>query len=281
MADTILMIHGAWGGPWCWREYAGFFETRGYDCLTPALRYHDISPDAEPPPELGRTSILDYVDDLVRLVQERDVQPIIMGHSMGGLLAQLLASRVEAKALVLLAPAPPAGIWMLGPSMMRAYLSILATWRFWRRPVRQTFSEAAYGELNMLPADEQRQTYARFVCESGRAIAELGLWFLDRRGAARVDSSRIRCPVLAIAAEQDHAVPPRVVRQVASRYAPMSTYREFPGHGHMVLSEPGREGIAGYVGEWVEQICTRQSESAGRAAASHHVQCRVFKTWTE
>ena len=90
MQQTIMMIHGMWGNDWDWRYYKPFFESRGYRCVTPNLRYHDIDPKSDPPGQLGTTSVLDYAADLEKEIKQLDSLPILMGHSMGGLLAQIL-----------------------------------------------------------------------------------------------------------------------------------------------------------------------------------------------
>ena len=77
MNKTIIMIHGMWGGGWYWENYKNYFEAKGYKCIVPTLRYHDINPKSAPPAELGTTSILDYAADLEKLIKETGGQPII------------------------------------------------------------------------------------------------------------------------------------------------------------------------------------------------------------
>jgi len=86
MNNTIFMIHGMWSGGWYWENYCQFFKDRGYRCLAPTLRLHDVDPKEPPHPDLGTVSLLDYVSDLENEIRKLDHQPIIMGHSMGGLL---------------------------------------------------------------------------------------------------------------------------------------------------------------------------------------------------
>ena len=107
MSQTIVMIHGMFGGSWCWDNYRGFFERKGYRCLTPALRYHDVDPKDEPHPGLGTVSLLDYADDLGRAIRSLGEKPVIIGHSMGGLITQILGSRGLGRSLVLLTSAAP------------------------------------------------------------------------------------------------------------------------------------------------------------------------------
>lgn len=250
MSETIVMIHGMWGGAWCWDRYKPYFEGKGYRCLVPVLRYHDQSPQDPPNPSLGTVSLLDYADDLEKVIRELDDRPVVMGHSMGGLLAQILAGRGLAKRLVLLTPAPPHGIMALKPSVIKAFWSIMTTWGFWRKPMRIPFGAAVEAMLLMFPDEEQRETYDKFVYESGRAAREIGFWLLDPGKAAKVDEKRVTCPVLVIAGEEDRITPASVVAQVAKKYG--AAFKAFPRHAHFVISEPGWGEIAEYVYLWLQ-----------------------------
>lgn len=253
MAETIVMIHGMWGTGSYWENFKGFFEGKGYRCVVPTLRFHDMDPNGVPDPRLGTTSLLDYAEDLEKLIRELDGMPILMGHSMGGLLAQILGSRGLAKALILLTPASPRGIIALKASVIKSFWSGLTTWGFWRKPFRQTFDEAVYSMLNQMPSESWKSIYDKFVYESGRAAFEIGFWLFDSKGAARVDESRVTCPVLVIAGEKDRIVPVSVTRKVAEKYKAVSTYKEFSGHAHWVIGEPGWEQIAEYIEQWLRQ----------------------------
>lgn len=252
MANTIFMIHGMWGGAWCWENYQPLFEGKGYRCVVPTLPYHDMDPTEEPDERLGTTSLLEYVDVLEMEIRKLETKPILMGHSMGGLLAQMLASRGVGKAVVLLTPASPAGIMAIRPSAVRSFWSVMTKWGFWRKPMRQTFEENAYAVLHRLPAEEQREMYDRFVPESGRTLFEIACWPFDAKKASVVDESKVTCPVLVVAGSQDRMTPASVVRKVAQKYKSVATYQEFPDLGHLVIGEPGWEAVANYVLEWLE-----------------------------
>jgi len=257
MAETIVMIHGMWGSGWYWENFKGFFESKGYRCVIPTLRFHDMDPNAVPDPRLGTTSLLDYAEDLEKLIRELQVRPILMGHSMGGLLAQILGSRGLAKALVLLTPASPRGIIALKASVIKSFWSGLTTWGFWKKPFRQTFDEAVYSMLNQMPSESWKGIYDRFVYESGRAAFEIGFWLFDSRGAARVDESKVTCPVLIIAGEKDRIVPASVTRKIAEKYRSVSTYKEFSDHSHWVVGEPGWQEITEYIEGWLHQALSK------------------------
>ena len=107
MKNPVLMIHGAFCGPWSLEGLQQKFQDAGYAVTAPCLRFHDQAP---PPAALGTTGLADYGADLEQEIKHMDAPPIVVGHSMGGLLALQLASRVPVRALILLAPSAPWGI---------------------------------------------------------------------------------------------------------------------------------------------------------------------------
>jgi pimeloyl-ACP methyl ester carboxylesterase len=251
MRPAVVMIHGMWAGGWTWEGWAPIFEEKGYHCLTPTLRHHDVPPH-EPPKELGSTSLLDYAGDLERMIAGLSEPPVLMGHSMGGLLAQMLGARCQTRALVLLDPVPPRGFNMLYPANLRLFRSTVLSWNFCRKPTRPLFADAVASILGHLPGDEQKTVYERMVHESGRVAYETGLWFLDPHRANRVDASRITCPVLVVAGAEDPTLPAAKMRKLARRYEPHSTYWEMPGRGHLTVWEPGWRELAAGVADWLD-----------------------------
>ena len=252
MPKTIFMIHGMWGGPWLWQNYIDFFENKGYRCRAATLPYHDVNPQDPPPPELGNVSILDYAAALQNEIEKMEEKPVIIGHSMGGLLGQILAGRQLAQKLVLLAPAAPAGILSLKSSVIKSFFPALLRPGFWKQTFRIPFDKAVYSMLHLLPEEEQREAYAHFVYESGRAIAEIGFWPLDKHRAAAVTAEQVKCPVLVLAGTLDRITPVSVIKKVAQRYAPRSTYKEFPDHAHWLPGEPEWKEVAATALEWIE-----------------------------
>lgn len=257
MGKTILMIHGMMGGGWYWENYKGYFEARGYSCLTPDLRYHGMGPWGGPDPRLGTTSLLDYAADLEKIIRGLDEPPVLMGHSMGGLLAQMLGSRGLAKALVLLTPASPSGIYALSYTVLKSCAGYLLSWGFWKKPFRVSYGSVVYSILHLMPPRDRRRVFEGLGYESGRAAFETGLWPFDGKGASRVNERAVGCPVLVIAGSQDRITPAKFVRKVAEKYN-NATYKEFSGHAHWVVGEPGWEEIAGYIYGWLDDGFLRQ-----------------------
>jgi pimeloyl-ACP methyl ester carboxylesterase len=220
--------------------------------LTPTLRHHDCGKN--PPGVLGTTSILDYAQDLEKEIRALKAPPVIVGHSMGGLLAQILATRLGVRSLVLLAPSAP---WGMLPSTMFEYASAGAmffTGDFWSRPIHPSYDIAASNALDLLPPAERSQVFARFVPESGLATFEIMHWALDARRATAVDAREVKCPVLCLAGSHDKVNPPPTVRRIAQRYRELGVYEERDGHSHWMLGEPGWEKIAERAMEWMGEV---------------------------
>lgn len=253
MARTAVFIHGMWGTPDVWANWRGVFETRGWQTLTPALRHHDSAPD-RPPAGLGTTSLADYVADLEALILGLPEKPVVVGHSMGGLIALLLCARGLARAGTLLTPAPPSSVVALRPSNLLAFARIQMNWGWWRKPHRATLAEALSSTFNTMDPREATPLAQAFVHESGRALFEIALPWLDGNRVATVHPKDIAVPLKFISATEDKLVPPGVVRRTAQRFGALADYREYPGQGHWVLGQPGWQEIAADCADWLDAL---------------------------
>ena len=254
MSTTIVMIHGMSVGGWCWDNFRQYFERKKYTCYAPTLRYHDVDPDIKPNPKLGTTSLVDYISDLENFICGLDEQPILIGHSMGGLLAQILAAKGLAKSLILLAPAPPQGIVSLEFSVIKSFWPGVKKYGFWRKAHRLSFEETVYSVLHMLSYVDQRKIYKKFVYESGRAASEIGLSLFDPQKISNVDETKVTCPVLIVTGANDRLTPKKLIYKIANKYNASSTFKIFNNHAHWIIGEPGWEDVAKYVYDWIDEI---------------------------
>jgi pimeloyl-ACP methyl ester carboxylesterase len=237
----LLLVHGMQGGSWYLRTWLYAAAHAGWDAWALNLRGHHGS---RPVQDLGRVSVLDYVEDVhdcLRTLREA----VVIGHSMGGLVAQKAAEGGRVRAAVFVASAPPKGIRALtGPVLWRMPRYAMAILR--SRPFMIAPDDAAALLGNRMTAEQQAWAYPQLVAESGRAAREMAL------GSIAVDPAGIRCPTLVLGAEHDRITPASVERRIAAHYG--SEYLEAAGHAHMLMLEEGWELLFGQVLSWLARV---------------------------
>jgi pimeloyl-ACP methyl ester carboxylesterase len=254
MPGTIVMIHGAFSGGWCFANFADALDEHGWTCHAPDLRFHAPGEISETDPRLARTSIADYTADIAQTLQGLPEKPVLMGHSMGGVIAQQLAAQGHARALVLLASCAPWGILPSSAEERAVATGLMSAGPFWTQALHPVFAVAAKDSLANLDPTTQRQVFDRMGAESGRALFELFFWMFDGNRATEVDAERGTCPVLVIAGSQDKVISPETGRRIAGRYGDRATFHEAARHGHFLLVEPGWENVAQMCADWLGKV---------------------------
>jgi pimeloyl-ACP methyl ester carboxylesterase len=249
MGRPIVCVHGMWCTGANFARLAELLKPRGHVCHLPTLPAHEIGVSH---PEVGNKSLTEYLSFLEDYVRAQDFTepPIVLGHSMGGLLAQQLAARIRPFALVLLTPAAPAGIVGTRLSSLVSFARTLRRWNWWRQPGKPSFG-AAQRVLKGVPPEKHKPIYAGLVEESGRITFEMMFWPLDRRRAARVDAAAITCPVYVVSCGEDRLMPAPVVRKVAALY-PHVSLRHYPDRGHWVIDDADTDEMATEIANWLQ-----------------------------
>jgi pimeloyl-ACP methyl ester carboxylesterase len=237
----LLLIHGLFAASWMFERWTPFFAQRGRAAFALDLRGHGASDRVA---DRGRVSLNDHIDD-VRRVAHGLGRVVVVGHSMGALLAQKLAESGSVDAAVLVSPAPPRGIPLVSLPLIARQIKYVPA-LLGSREIRVGRADADAIIFNRVPSDERPALYSRLEPDSGRAGREIML------GAVAVDERRVRCPVLVLSGDADRFVPLRVARRVAAKYA--ATLHVLPGRGHLVMREPGWAEAAGEVAGWVDSL---------------------------
>ena len=249
-AKHVVLIHGSWSRGEQLAAARAAFEGRGYTAHTPTLRYHEL-PSHEGAIKVASLSLRDYTDDLVAFVNSLDSPPLLVGHSMGGLLAQLVAARTHPAGLVAACPGPAAGILGATRTTFRMSLPHLLRARSWAKPWHPpTFEQFHRWIANTQTEDIARAIYDGLVCESGRYLWELLLSVPKLSKATVVDFGAVTTHVLVIGAECDRIVSAGIVRRTAARYQHGASV-EIPRCDHMVFSGAALPVTMSYIDDWM------------------------------
>jgi pimeloyl-ACP methyl ester carboxylesterase len=224
-----------------WERWLPLTAERGRDAWAIELRGRNGS---RPVPDLGRVRIAEFVRDVGDALDH--IGPaVLVGHSMGGLLAQAVAaSHPNVLAAAFLCSVPPRGIVALTGPLLRqagAYLPAMAAGRAFAP--RRADADALI--MNEVAPPERDALFPRFVADSGTAAREIAL------GRFAVDRARVRVPVLVAGATHDRISPPALHRKLVRRYAAQDLV--FEGRGHLIMLEDGWRGRAGLVLAWAER----------------------------
>jgi pimeloyl-ACP methyl ester carboxylesterase len=255
---TIVMIHGLWMTPRSWEHWAERYRSKGYTVLTPAwpgmeVEVEALNADPSPLEKLDVDTIVDHYEQLIR---ELDSPPIIMGHSFGGGFTQILLDRGVGAAGVGVAPATVKGVRDLPLSTLRASAPLLShPFRKYGGLNEKQFHYAFANTLSQEESDKIRERYA--VPGPTEVLKEGAFANFMRHAAMSVNfENEDRAPMLFIAFEHDHIIPPKVARHNAEKYtAKPVEFKEFPDRPHFP-GVSGWEEVADYALDWATTNAT-------------------------
>lgn len=249
MAPPILFIHGMFMGPRCWDAWVARFTAAGDRCLAPPWPVgHDAEPAElrrrHPDPAVGALTLDAIVDHYERLARAEAEPPLLVGHSMGGLVVQLLLQRGVGRAGVAVDSAPPQGVFTLSFSFLRSNWPVVNPFVPASEPVLLSVDEFRYAFAHTLSPDEVARIWEAEVVPESRRVGRATL-----TPSARIDFARPHAPLLLIAGELDHIIPASLNRVNFNKYrdrGSLTEYKEFPGRTHHILGQTGWEEVADY-----------------------------------
>jgi pimeloyl-ACP methyl ester carboxylesterase len=265
MSESIVLVHGLWMTPLSWEHWVERFSERGHEVQAPAWPGMDrdvasLRADTTSYAHLGVTEIADHYERLIRALER---PPIIMGHSFGGLVTQILLDRGLGRAGVAIDPAPPRGILVTPPSSLRVASVALRNPANRHRAQMLTARQFRYAFGNTLSEAESQAVYERYAVPGpGRPLFQAGLANFNPKAATRIDfRNDTRAPLLILGGGKDHTVPAATTRanyKLQSRSQAVTEYKEYPERSHWTAGEPGWEAVADHALEWaVTQAATR------------------------
>jgi non-heme chloroperoxidase len=247
----VVFIHGLWLLPSSWANWGDLFKQAGYAPLTP-----DWPGDPETveearayPDVLAEKTSKQIADHTTEVINALDKQPAVIGHSTGGLLAQMLAGRGLSAATVAIDPGVFRGVLPLPPSVLRSAGPFLINPRTRGRAITLTLDQFKYGWANALDEKEAKELYDTFhVAGSGISLMQMGNANLNPRTEATVNTKNPdRGPLLIIEGEKDHTVPWSIANASYKRQRRNPAVTEIvkiPNRGHALTIDHGWREVA-------------------------------------
>jgi pimeloyl-ACP methyl ester carboxylesterase len=260
-ATPVVFIHGLWLLPSSWANWADFFEQAGYAPLTP-----DWPDDPETveearanPDVLAKKTLKHVADHTADVIGKLEKKPAVMGHSTGGLFAQMLAGRGLSAATVAIDPGVFRGVLPLPLSTLKASGPILLNPRNRGRAITLTFDQFTYGWANALDEDEAKRLYDTYhVAGSGIALAQMGNANLNPWTESKVDTKNPdRGPLLILDGEKDHTVPWPIANasyKRQKRNPGVTEIKKMPKRGHSLTIDHGWQEVAQTALDFVERF---------------------------
>ncbi|AUL98755.1 alpha/beta hydrolase [Rhodocyclaceae bacterium] len=240
----LLFVHGAYTAAWCWDEhFLPWFAARGWASYALSLSGHGGSRSNAP---LDALSIDDYVDDLVEVIGKLPQAPVLIGHSMGGMVVQKYLERGDAPGVVLMASVPPQGLMGSAVELMFKKPNLLVDLNRIMgggTPQLDSLRDALFHQP-VERADLLRY-YTMCQPESHRAIWDMTLFNLPRPTLMR------RPPMLILGAEYDHLIAPAQVMMTAATYGCQAEI--LPDLGHGMMLERDWERVAQRLADWLDE----------------------------
>jgi pimeloyl-ACP methyl ester carboxylesterase len=265
--SPVVFIHGLWLLPSSWDRWAAVFEEAGYAAVTPVWPDDpETVEEARADPDVFADKTLGEISDhTAEVIDGLDKKPAVMGHSTGGLLAQMIAGRGLAAATVAIDPGPFRGVLPLPISALKSAGPVLANPRNRGRAVTLTLDQFKYGWANALSDEEAKQLYDTYhVAAPGVALMQMANANLNPFSEAKADTKNAeRGPLLIIDGEKDHTVPWSIANasfKRQSRNEGVTEIEKIPNRGHSLTIDSGWREVADKALNFVKRFVPTSSE---------------------
>lgn len=240
--SPLVLVHGLWSGSWCWSNWATRFSNLGWECWAVNMRGRV---EDNPQRTDARLTFDQCVEDLKEVIRAAGPSPVLLGHSLGGVMAMKAAEDENVSALILVSPPLPGN----EPKSAGRVLQLLRLKYFLlvilRLPIRIKEKDFSLHWLASLPRAQHGEVLKGLVPESSYLVERLF------KPDVSSESAVVRCPVLVVAGIDDRVIPVQAVRQRAQTLG--AEFKEYSGHGHWMMEEEGWEEVVNDVHRWVVQ----------------------------
>tara|TARA_R110000868_G_scaffold409765_2_gene695958 strand:- start:16723 stop:17505 length:783 start_codon:yes stop_codon:yes gene_type:complete len=256
ISKSVVFITGAFVGQNSWDNWKSYFESKGYQCMVPAWPNKDAHPEElrnrHPDEKIASNRLVtltNYYGELVKNIPEK---PILIGHSIGGLIVQLLLQRGLGTAGVAIHSVPPQGVVTFKFSFLKAGWGPLGFFTNTKKSFLMTFKQWQYAFTNGMSCDEQKESYYQFAIPESKLIVRDTI-----TSAAKINFANPRAPLLITSGSGDHTIPASLNYSNYKKYeknTSVTDYKEFPNRNHFVLGQSTWKEDADYIIDWLHKL---------------------------
>ena len=254
---NIVFVTGAFVNSSSWDEWQSYFQSKGYTTTAPPWPFKNGTSDElrkkQPKDrDLAALTLSEVIESYVKVVKSFPEKPIVIGHSLGGLMTQIIVNRDLAAAGVAIHPVPPLGVFPYEFSFLKAGWKALGLFSSLKKTYLMSFKDWQYAFVNGMPLKEQQVAYDKYTIPESKTAARGGL-----TSAAKVDFKKSHPPLLITSGSEDTIIPAHLNIRNYNRYVKNDSvlnYKEFPGRNHFVLGQPTWKEDADYILEWLSRL---------------------------
>lgn len=255
---TVVFIHGLWIHAGSWQGWMDFFNQHGYETLNPGWPGDSatVAESRANPEAIANRGVTEIADSYAKVIATLAEPPIVIGHSFGGLLAQIILGRGIAAAGIAIDPAPMKGVWQLPFSALRASFPVLGNPFNLKKAISLTFDQFKYGFANALPEDEAKELYDKWTIPAPARPLFQAATATFAGSETKVDTGNTtRGPLLITGGGDDHIAPPILGQVSLKKYNPsvVSEFKLFEGRGHSLILDHGWKDVAEYSLAWLNK----------------------------
>ena len=258
--NPIVFIHGLWMHSSTWQPWMQFFTRHGYECFNPDWPGDGATVEQSRANSMAiaNHSIKEVADGYAKSISELSSKPIVIGHSFGGLMVQILLDRGLAAAGIAINPAPIKGVWQLPFSAIKSSLPVLGNPFNLTKSVSLSHKQFRYAFTNAISEVESKELYDRYTVPSpARPLFQVAFATVNPNAENKVNvANATRGPLLITSGDKDHIVPPLLCQATLKRYkkSPAVTeLKSFANRGHSICLDHGWHEVAEYSLQWLNE----------------------------
>ncbi len=253
-SKTIVFIHGLFVNPKIWEDWKIYFEAKGFTCHIPSYPYHEGNPwelRENSNPQLNKVTFKDVVNNILEFIDTLPEKPILIGHSLGGLIVQKLIEDDKAVAGICISSAAPHGLFTFKWSFWKSILPVINYFKgnSLFEPNKKWFH---YAICNTLSREESDKIFFKYFIPESRNIPRGTL-----SKFATIDFNKKHNPLLFIAGEKDHIIPKSLNKTNFKAYqnnSGIKTFKEFINRDHYICGEQNWQEVAEYIMNWLVEV---------------------------